>query len=209
MEIPRWGLTLHGTIFAMIPETPPSVPPSSKPLPILVRKATSSDLEALATFEVDYTTDYVWQVDLLQDGDRQHALTFRQVRLPRTLRATAPRDLSRVLRTWQDRRLFIVAERRERPVGFMAIDVSTLDDVGWIADFAVDRSHREQGVGKALLTSAMSWAAQVGVRRLIMELQAKNNPAISFARKHGFLFAGYNTDYYPGQDMALYFGRSL
>lgn len=183
-------------------------PVTGKRPPLLVRKAVSTDIEKIALFELDYTTEYVWQMDGAE-GDRQQTVNFRQVRLPRQIRVLPQRDVKRVVRTWQDRRLFIVAERGDRLMGYLAIDSSTLEDVGWIADLGVDRMYRRQGVGSALLTSAMQWAAQVGVRRLVAELQAKNQPGIGFFKQHGFLFCGYNDLYYANQDVALHFGRNL
>jgi hypothetical protein len=40
-------------------------------------------------------------------------------------------------------------------------------------------------------------------------MQSKNYPAMMLAQKHGYEFCGYNDRYYPNQDIALVFGRSI
>jgi ribosomal protein S18 acetylase RimI-like enzyme len=68
---------------------------------------------------------------------------------------------------------------------------------------------RRQGIGKALLLAAEDWAVHRGNFRLILELQSKNHPGISLARKRGYEFCGYIDRYYPNQDIALFFGKSV
>ena len=46
-------------------------------------------------------------------------------------------------------------------------------------------------------------------RRLVLEVISKNQPGIRLAQKFGFEFCGYNDQYYPNQDVALFFGRAL
>jgi len=40
---------------------------------------------------------------------------------------------------------------------------------------------------------------------MILEMQSKNYPAISLARKMGFVFSGYSDRYYPDREIALFF----
>ena len=81
--------------------------------------------------------------------------------------------------------------------------------VGWIADFAVARPNRRQGVGTALLAAAGRWAQEHGLLRLMIETPSKNYPAICFCLKRGFTFCGYNDRYYANQDIALFFEQNL
>ena len=60
-----------------------------------------------------------------------------------------------------------------------------------------------------LLKSARRWAIEHELAQLMLEIQTKNHPAISFAQKHGFQFCGYNERYYRNRDIALYFVRGL
>lgn len=181
---------------------------TTKHLPITVRPATGDDIETILALELGYQSDYVWQMDF-SENERQKNISFREVRLPRPIRVSPPRSKQRLADNWQQRDLFIVAEREAQVVGFLAIDSTTLDKVGRVADFGVHAALRQHGIGTALLASAMAWCQQVSIQRLIIETQSKNHPAIAFCRKHGFVFCGYNDRYYPNQDIAIFFGRTL
>jgi GNAT superfamily N-acetyltransferase len=94
-------------------------------------------------------------------------------------------------------------------VGYVNIREERAQESAWVADLAVDRGVRMQGIGTALLRAARQWALERNLRRLIVETQTKNHPAISFLQKRGLVFSGYNDLYYPNQDIALFFGQSL
>jgi len=79
----------------------------------------------------------------------------------------------------------------------------------WISDLVVVPRWRRQGVGRALLAAAQRWAAEQGHRRLFVEMQSKNYPAIRLALQLGYEFCGYNDHYYSTQDIALFFVRAL
>ena len=73
----------------------------------------------------------------------------------------------------------------------------------------IDVAHRRSGVAMALLESAQAWAESRAHRRLILEVQSKNVPAIRLAQKSGFEFCGYNDQYYLNKDVALFFAKVL
>jgi hypothetical protein len=66
-----------------------------------------------------------------------------------------------------------------------------------------------RGIGTALLRAARDWALETKLRRLIVETQTKNYPAIRFLQKRGLVFCGYNDLFYPNQDIAVFFGQML
>ncbi|MBI3241956.1 MAG: GNAT family N-acetyltransferase [Chloroflexi bacterium] len=181
---------------------------TSERYPITVRPGSADDLNAIAAFDHSYSTDYVWQMDH-RDEDNQINITFRQVRLPRSVRVAYPRDLETLAAEWQGRRLFIVAEARGDVHGYLTVADSAVSGTGWVSEFAVERKVRRQGLGTVLITSAAHWARKAKLQRLIVEVQSKNYPAISFCQKHGFAFCGYNDRYFVNQDIALFFGLSL
>ena len=43
----------------------------------------------------------------------------------------------------------------------------------------------------------------------MVDLQTKNHPGISFAQRYGFALCGYNDDYYPTGDIAVFWSLSL
>jgi RimJ/RimL family protein N-acetyltransferase len=81
--------------------------------------------------------------------------------------------------------------------------------VAWVSDLAVAPEHRRQGAASSLLTAMQDWALERGVRRLVLEMQSKNQAYIRLAQKFGYEFCGYNDQYYLTQDVALFFGRAL
>ena len=103
----------------------------------------------------------------------------------------------------------IVAEVAGRLLGYLTLTHLTTPQVGVIADFAVDRLARRTGVGTVLLGAAREWSVGAGIRRLIIETQSKNFPAICFCQRNGFAYCGYNDRYYTSQDIALFFGMQL
>jgi ribosomal protein S18 acetylase RimI-like enzyme len=73
----------------------------------------------------------------------------------------------------------------------------------------IDGAYRRQGFGSRLIKAARRWALEQNLLQLMLEIQTKNHPAISFAQKHGFQFCGYNERYYPNGDIALFFSLSV
>ncbi len=180
----------------------------SDPSSVAVRPARSDDIHALAAFDHSYSTDYVWQVDFREEQGQITSI-FRQVRLPRSMRVQYPRSGEALAANWTRRRLFIVAETQGRVCGYLSVADGAMADIGSVAEFAVERKSRRQGIGTALVTSAADWARSAGLRRLVVETQSKNYPAICFCQKHGFTFCGYNDGYYANRDIALFFGMTL
>jgi len=175
---------------------------------IQVRPAGSADLPSLAALDPGYSTDYVWQMEA-RDESGQMLITFRPVRLPRPMRVMFPRDPQRLAEEWNRRVCFLVAEEDGHLKGYLNLTLAPTPEIGWISDYVVERRFRRSGIGSVLLTAAAHWAQQNNLKRLIIETQSKNYPAIRFAQKHGLAFCGYNDRYYPNQDVALFFGMVL
>ena len=166
--------------------------PLSKGKAVVVRPGVADDIPLVTSMDHSVTTDYVWQMDL-QDGETLIRATFRRVRLPRSVTLTPPRSMHRLSLDWRNRALFVVAESAEKTRGYLAVSHSTLPDVGVIADFAVDRNARRQGIGTVL----------------VLETQNRNDAAISFCQASGFAYSGYNDRYYASEDITMFFGRTL
>lgn len=177
---------------------------------IQVRAAVAEDLPRLAALDHGYSTDYVWQMDVRDDtAAGQIQVTFRPVRLPRPIRADTPSDAARLQAEWNRRVCFLVAEQAGVAKGYINLTLAPAAETAWVADYAVERRFRRAGVGTVLLTAAAQWARANRLKRLILEMQSKNYPAICFAQKHGLAFCGYNDRYYSNQDVALFFGMVL
>ena len=60
----------------------------------------------------------------------------------------------------------------------------------------VELNCRRQGVGSALISACMGWAAKVGASRVRLEVRASNTAAHALYRRYGFSTAGVRRAYY-------------
>lgn len=175
---------------------------------IEIRPAVSADFGHLADIDLSNRTEYVWQMDrLVEEG--QITIGFREVRLPRSIIVDIPKPPMILQKQAQSSSGALVAILQGIPVGYIFL-VDNLIPLGvWIKDLAVMEPYRRQGIGTALLLSAQEWAIQRRMKKIILETQSKNYPAIRMALKMGFELSGYNDRYYANQDIALFFSRLL
>ncbi len=129
--------------------------------------------------------------------------------MPRSVVVTYPRDPMTVSEEWSRRDAVLVAVEEGLPVGYLALVVERSASAARVTDLVVASDRRRKGIGSSLLSAAQSWAGERKVQRLILEMQSKNQPYIRLAQKFGYEFCGYNDQYYPTQDVALFFGRAL
>ena len=94
-------------------------------------------------------------------------------------------------------------------VGYIQITENPSTSTAWVINMAVLEEIRHKGIGSALLYAAQSWAAKRNLRRMVLEMQSKNFPAIQLANKLGYEFSGYNDHYYENRDIALFFSIFL
>ena len=174
-----------------------------------VRKGNLQDLSACVLIDTSYVTEHVWQIRTDERPYEQINVTFQTIRLPRSVRANPPRDSDCLVDDWQRGECFLVAEHEGEIRGYLNMVVQPWRAVGWINDLAVPRKLRRQGIASELLRDAFRWAREHNLRTVVLETQTKNYPAICFCRKHGFAFCGFNDQYYPNQDIAIFFARGL
>jgi ribosomal protein S18 acetylase RimI-like enzyme len=176
--------------------------------PVEIRPAVASDLPRLTAMDHSCQSDYVWQLELKREAGQVHA-NFREVRLPRTVDVKYPRDPFALGEEWMKRDLLLAAVQETEPVGYLSAMENPASGIVWVTDLVVAPERRRQGIGSALLNAAQAWALERGARRILLETQSKNQPCIRMAQKYGYEFCGYNDQYYPTQDVALFFGRGL
>lgn len=173
-----------------------------------IRTAVSTDIPSLMGIDHSNSSEYVWQLDVRNEPN-QVAANFREVRLPRSVTVTYPRSSSALADEWTKRDVVFVALQDDVPVGYVGAVEEHVSAVAWITDIAVTAEMRRRGVASDLLTAVQAWALERGARRIVLETQSKNHPYIRLAQKFGYEFCGYNDQYYPTQDVALFFGRAL
>ena len=173
-----------------------------------IRPAMATDIPRLMALDHSSVSDYVWQLELRREP-AQVTAAFREVRLPRTVDVKYPRNPSTLGDEWMRRDAVLVAVQESVPVGYVCAVEEHASAVAWVTDLVVMPEFRRKGVASALLMAAQDWALERGVRRLILEMMSKNQGCIRLAQKFGYEFCGYNDQYYPTQDVALFFGRAL
>jgi ribosomal protein S18 acetylase RimI-like enzyme len=187
---------------------------------LLIRSAQLSDLNACLSLNANSQTDHVWQMDAREEGDGM-TVRFHTVRLPRVMRVAYPRLRDDLLTSWQNGSTVLVASdrRASQPVsdeskpeeeapqvfGYCQLDPAPWQQASWISHLIVDRRYRRRGIGTAMLKAAQTWARQQGLKRLMISVQTKNYPGISFCEKHGFVFCGFNDHYFVNRDIAVFF----
>ena len=176
--------------------------------PFEIRPASPSDIPRLTVLDHSCTSDYVWQLELRREASQVTA-GFREVRLPRSIEVKYPRNPSTLADEWLRRDVALAALEEGNPVGYLCGTVDYASSVGWITDLVVSPLYRRQGAASALLKAAQSWASERSIRRLVLEMQSKNQAYIRLAQKFGYEFCGYNDQYYLTQDVALFFGRAI
>ena len=175
---------------------------------IEIRAAFSSDIPKMIALDHHYTTSHVWQMtrDLTET---QTQVSFREVRLPREVHVSYPRNTHLLADTWTDRDALLLAQDGEQVKGYISLQLGNAPASAWVEDLVVDREHRQQGIGTALVLAGKDWCQRKGLSRLTLEMQPKNYPAIQLAQKLGFDFSGYNDQYYRNQEIALFFSTFL
>jgi ribosomal protein S18 acetylase RimI-like enzyme len=173
---------------------------------IEIRPAKSEDIQSLINMEHNYVSDHVWQMEL-QKEDLKTSVIFRQIKLPRAVQVIYPRKPHDLAEDWTSRNSILVASMESNLVGYACMMKDLAPKTTWITDLVVVRKMRRQGIGTAITLAAQEWAVQEKNRRIILEMQPKNFPAISFAQKLGFELCGYNDHYYANQDIALFFSK--
>jgi GNAT superfamily N-acetyltransferase len=173
-----------------------------------IRPANANDIPRLIALDHSCLSDYVWQLELRRETG-QITATFREVRLPRSVEVKYPRDPRALADEWSRRDLVLVAVHNGMPVGYLCALRGSASAVAWVTDLAVAPDRRRKGAASSLLAATQAWALERGVRRLVLEMQSKNQAYIRLAQKFGYDFCGYNDQYYPTQDVALFFGRTV
>ncbi|MHB0924588.1 MAG: GNAT family N-acetyltransferase [Bellilinea sp.] len=175
---------------------------------IEIRPALTTDYSVLAEIDHSSRTEYVWQMDRSFEIG-QISVSFREIRLPRSIHIEYPHTHDQIVEGWKKSAGILMAVLAGQPVGYVSINDQLAPRAAWVTDLAVSESHRRQGIGSALLLSAQNWASQRKLRRIILEMQSKNNAALRMALKLGFEFCGYNDQYFANQDIALFFAQPL
>jgi ribosomal protein S18 acetylase RimI-like enzyme len=95
----------------------------------------------------------------------------------------------------------LVAEVGGQVAGYVACDTSPADPrTGKIVLIAVDAAARGQGLGRALVESAVAWSAARGLARVEVVTQGRNVPAQRLYQRCGFVTQSVQLQYHKSYD---------
>ena len=90
--------------------------------------------------------------------------------------------------------------------GYAGIALS-LPDEGWINNVAVRRDAQRQGIARALVQKMLDFAMRAGVRTVLLEVAADNEPAQALYTAFGFDRIGVRKGYYQPTNTDAYVMR--
>ena len=175
---------------------------------VQIRNAVATDIQVVKSFDHSSKSDYVWQFDF-QQGEGQVGAIFREIRLPRSITVRYPKSISSLPDEWNRNSGMLVAIVENGVCGYLRLTDFVVPETSWITDLVVAPGFRRKGIAKSLILAAQGWATERQKKQVIIEMSAKNHPAINLVKKMGYEFCGYNDNYYSSNDVALFFGRIL
>lgn len=100
---------------------------------------------------------------------------------------------------------FLLGERNGVVVGYAVADIvpNYGQDIGHIKDLAVHPNHRGQGIGRRLLTQALTRLLLEGAAVAKLEVREGNDPALALYRETGFAPARRMPRYYDDGETAI------
>jgi len=174
---------------------------------LVIREATSQDLETCVGMDGSTTADHVWQITQRDQADQIHIM-LSDVRLPRPTQVDYPHTAADIIEQWKRVDVLLVAEEGGRVIGFADALAETWHDLAIVRNLIVSAAFRRRGVGTALIGAVNHWAHDRGLGVLLVEAHSQNSPAICLYQKLGFVFAGFNDRYYRDR-IAFFFARGV
>lgn len=98
---------------------------------------------------------------------------------------------------------YLVARWGEKMTGYGGIWV--IFNEAHLTTLAVDRAYRRRGVGAALLGALIERSAELGARRISLEVRPSNRAARTLYEKFGFTAQGLRKFYYADEDGLVMF----
>jgi len=103
---------------------------------------------------------------------------------------------------------YIVALRNDEIVGFAGIK-NNFDDCVEIMNIVTKKNERRTGIGKILIENIKELAKEFKVKKICLEVNEKNLPAINLYQNNGFKQVGLRRQYYDGKFDAILMDYNL
>ena len=173
-----------------------------------IRYAKQADLEKMINFDHYSDGSYAYKMEVSQDKQSQTS-TIQRVKLPRTVSVTYPKDEEALLKSWAKSETIYVGCLIDEPVAYISLESNSHPKTARICDLVVEKNLRRKGIATSMLAACEAWARERKLNRLLIELQVRNDPAISLVKKLGFELCGYMDRFFPNGDTALFFEKRL
>ncbi|MGB4596009.1 MAG: GNAT family N-acetyltransferase [Anaerolineaceae bacterium] len=173
-----------------------------------IRHARQDDLEKMISIDHHSDGAYAYKLEVIKDKHSQ-TNTIQRVKLPRTVSVTYPKDQETLLNSWAKSESILVGCLMDELVAYVSMEGSSLPKTARICDLAVEKNLRQKGIATSMLGACEAWARERKLGRLLIELQMRNDPAISLVKKSGFELCGYLDRFFPNGDTALFFEKRL
>ena len=176
--------------------------------PLHIRSVRNGDWPKCLALDASYETEIAWQLQEKQKP-KEWGFHFREVQLPRKQTLNPPRTPEKIIPAWEKRANFWIAAERLQVRGYLGLELALERHTAQITELVVDREERRKQIGSALLRQAALWSLRKGVARLILAAPLKAQPALAFAQQHGFAPCGFQDNYWPNQEAALFFCKCI
>ncbi len=103
---------------------------------------------------------------------------------------------------------YIVAIKNDEIVGFAGIKYN-FDDCVEIMNIVTKKNERRTGIGKILIENIKELAKEFNVKKICLEVNEKNSPAINLYHNNGFKQVGVRRKYYDGKFDAILMDYNL
>lgn len=170
------------------------------------RALTLPQVRALPRIPSGYSSDFVYAVTRVSDGDG----TNWSLRPQRAARVVTKVYDDGAVDDWLDSyqeaaepgsMRFIGAFRGEELLGLATWTHSRWNNTLWLADIRVRSAERRTGAGSRLMAQVKARAKSAGMRGIRVETQNTNYPAVQFYRRHGFVLSGIDDHLYTNADL--------
>ena len=165
------------------------------------------DRQAILALDTSFTTERVYRIVATASGFDMRSETVTPP-LHRVF------DLTPDVDEFPTFDYVLIAEVDSQVAGVAALSHDTIDRRAIVRHLYVDRAHRRQGIGEALMEAMITRAWDWKVRCLWLETQDVNYDAIRFYRRAGFQWCGLDRsldehDGSPTDETAVFYMLNL
>lgn len=102
---------------------------------------------------------------------------------------------------------FFTAVKNRKIIGYVCL--WTVADEGHLTNITVKEKFRRKGLGSKLIKYIMDITYAMKIKKIFLEVRARNYPALKFYEKFGFKKIGVRKKYYSNADDAVVMAKTL